>query len=103
MSLAKAQRMAPSALWSSRHDGCRRFGNTATAVGSITFDDTTLPNPGVLTNVSAATLGVTGFSMTVIGASAGNGTFGRSSVTNWVWILSATAELHAGTRRTSGF
>jgi hypothetical protein len=36
-------------------------------------------------NVDAAALGVTTFSVTVSGASAGNGTFGMSDVANWFW------------------
>jgi hypothetical protein len=71
------------------------FGNSATATGSITFDDTVLPNPGNLANVSAAALGVTGFSITVSGASSGNGTFAFSDVTNWVWLVGAPLNLGA--------
>jgi PEP-CTERM motif-containing protein len=69
------------------------FGNAATAVGTITFDDTVLPNPGTLVNVTSATLGVTDFSITVSGASSGNGTFGLASVTNWIWIVGSPLNL----------
>src|SRR5262249_55004380 len=64
------------------------FGNSATAVGTISFDDTALPNVATaIANASSADLGVTAFSITVSGASAGNGTFGLADVTNWVWVL----------------
>lgn len=69
------------------------FGNTAIAVGSITFDDTVLPVPGNVANVDAATLGVLAFSITVSGASSGNGTFGLSDVTNWIWVVGASLDL----------
>jgi PEP-CTERM motif len=68
------------------------FGNTATALGKITFNDAVLPNPGTLANVTAATLGVTDFSITVSGAPSGNGTFGLPFVTNWLWFV--TSPLH---------
>lgn len=69
------------------------FGNAASASGFIAFDDSVLPVPGSLGNVTAATVGVTDFSITVSGASAGNGTFGLADVTNWVWIVGAGLDL----------
>jgi len=69
------------------------FGNSATAVGSVTFDDTILTVPGVLINVTSAAAGVSAFSITVAGASAGNGTFGLTDVTNWIWDVGAGLDL----------
>lgn len=68
--------------------------NPATAIGTITMDDALLPNPGTVANVDAATLGITDFSITVTGASSGNGTFGLAHVTNWIWSVSAPINLH---------
>jgi hypothetical protein len=79
------------------------FGNGATAVGTITFDDAVLPNPGSLANVPAASLGIDSFSITVTGASSGNGTFGLADVDNWVWILSAPLNLNAELVGQAGF
>ena len=50
------------------------FGNAATATGSITIDDTVLPNPSGPV-FGAATIGVVAFSVTISGAASGNGTF----------------------------
>jgi hypothetical protein len=79
------------------------FGNAATATGKISFDDSILPNaPGGHVNVSAATLGIVDFSITVSGASSGNGTFTLSDFqlvpgeeNGWIWILSAPLNLAA--------
>ena len=77
------------------------FGNNATATGQISFDDTILPNgPVSLGNVSAATLGVTDWSLTVTGASTGNGVFSLADLQmvpgredGWVWSLSNAIDL----------
>jgi hypothetical protein len=79
------------------------FGNSATAVGTITLDDALLPNPGSQVNVTAATLGITDFSITVSGASSGNGTFGLAQVTNWIWIVSAPINLQQQLVGQAGF
>ena len=71
------------------------FGNGATAQGSITFDDSILPIPASLGNVSAGALGIVDFSISVFGAAAGNGTFGLADVTNWVWVVGAGLDLTA--------
>jgi hypothetical protein len=47
------------------------FGSTAMATGQITFDPSLLNNPGFTDPIA-----VTAFSITVSGASSGNGTFG---------------------------
>jgi hypothetical protein len=77
--------------------------NAATGVGSITFDDTVLPNPGVLLNVTANTLGVNAFSITIAGATAGNGAFGLAHVTNWIWNTSAALDLSTELVGQTGF
>ena len=77
------------------------FENNATATGQITFDDTVLPNgPVYLANVSAATLGVTDWSLTISGASTGNGVFSLADLQmvpnqadGWIWKFSATIDL----------
>jgi hypothetical protein len=77
--------------------------NSASANGTITFDDTVLPNIGALGNVSSAVLGVTAFSITVADATSGNGTFGLPHVTNWIWRVSAPLNLTAELVGQSGF
>jgi hypothetical protein len=77
--------------------------NSASANGTITFDDAVLPNIGDFGNVSSAALGVTAFSITVAGASSGNGTFGLPHVTNWIWRLFAPLNLTAELVGQSGF
>lgn len=75
------------------------FDNDATATGQISFDDTILPNgPVELANVSTATLGVTDWSLTVTGASTGNGAFSLADLQiaeedGWIWILSSAIDL----------
>ncbi|PNW40950.1 UNVERIFIED_CONTAM: hypothetical protein BEN50_14620 [Euhalothece sp. KZN 001] len=61
-----------------------KFGNSASATGSITLDETTLPNPGGSTD-SLSGFGVTDLEVTVTGASSGNGTFDINdfSTLNW--------------------
>lgn len=66
-------------------------GNNASATATVTFDAVV---PSNVYNVTAAALGVTAFSVTVIGASAGNGNFGLSDVTNWFWNAGAGLDLN---------
>ncbi len=65
------------------------LGSSATGTGFITFDDAVLPNPnpnpGMPMFVSAATLGILDFSLTISGASIGNGTFGLPDIDTWFW------------------
>ncbi|MBI3369113.1 MAG: PEP-CTERM sorting domain-containing protein [Burkholderiales bacterium] len=70
------------------------FGNSATASGHIVIDDSILPNvAGAHLNVSAASLGIVDWSLTVSGAATGNGTFGIADLApaadGWVWSLTA--------------
>jgi hypothetical protein len=51
------------------------FGNTASATGHITFDDSQLPNVGFQNWNGLPGSGVTDFGVTITGASSGNGTF----------------------------
>jgi len=60
------------------------FGNSASAIGSITLEESLLPNPGSSFG-SLASFGVSALSVTVTGASAGNGTFGLSDFSSLVW------------------
>lgn len=79
-------------------------GNSAIAAGTVTFDDTILPNPGGdIINVNAAALGILDFSITVSGASSGNGTFGMSSVTNWFWNTTAPLDFQQELVGQAGF
>jgi hypothetical protein len=62
------------------------FGNSATATGQITLDLTTLPNPTALSHFDANITGdVTAFSVTITGASSGNGTFGLGDFSEILW------------------
>jgi len=75
--------------------------NSASGIGFISFDDTVLPNTaGSWGNVSPATLGITDFSITISGASSGNGTFGLADFAadpdGWVWNLVGPLDLSLG-------
>ena len=63
------------------------FGNNATATGTITIDDAVLPNPsdGYINQVAPELLGITAFSITVSGASAGNGTWTLEDFDEFSW------------------
>ena len=64
--------------------------NTATAFGTITLQDP--PNPGSSSDFSK----VTSLTLTVSGASSGNGTFTKSDFTGWSWSTNgATLNLDA--------
>jgi hypothetical protein len=57
------------------------FGNSASAAGTIVLESTLLPNPGGTVNYAL----VLALSVTVSGASAGNGTFTRTDFGFWSW------------------
>jgi hypothetical protein len=67
------------------------------------MESTLLPNPGNLGNVPAATLGISAFSITILGVSSGNGTFGLASVTNFVWSVTTPVDLGAELVGQAGF
>jgi hypothetical protein len=86
------------------------LGNNAVATGNISFDDTILSGgPISLGNVSAMTLGITDFSITISGASSGNGTFGLADQlgagqeNGWIWVLGAPIDLTTELVGQSGF
>jgi LPXTG-motif cell wall-anchored protein len=60
------------------------FGSSATATGQITLDITNLPNP-TTSAVVDITADVTAFSITVTGASSGNGTFTLADFSQFLW------------------
>ncbi len=59
------------------------YGNSASAVGTISLEDSLLPNPGFFAGPLSPT--VTALSITVSGAAIGNGTFNMSDFDFWVW------------------
>ena len=65
-------------------------GNTATAFGTITLEDP--PNPGFSSDFSK----VISLTLTVSGASSGNGTFTKSDFIGWSWATNgSTLDLDA--------
>jgi len=60
------------------------FGNGASATGYITVDDT-LPSLGGSNQIDFPTADVTGLSITITGADAGNGTFGLSDFASFIF------------------
>ena len=68
-------------------------GSTATGNGFITFDDAILPNPGDVLFEPTLTAGVLDFSLTIMGASAGNGTFDLTDITLWFWVTGPAVDL----------
>ncbi len=60
------------------------FGNTAVATGKISIDTALLANPGFNYD-SLVSLGVTDLSLTVSGATSGNGTFSLADYSYMVW------------------
>jgi hypothetical protein len=69
------------------------FGNSASAVGTISLDDSLLPNPGRVDTLSPT---VTALSITVSGAASGNGTFNMSDFDFWYWDTNgATLDLNS--------
>jgi hypothetical protein len=77
------------------------LGNNATATGHVSFNGTVLPpGPVRLWNASAATLGVTDWSLNVTGAASGNGAFSLADLqlvpsqqNDWIWMLSEPINL----------
>jgi hypothetical protein len=66
------------------------YGNTATAFGTITLEDP--PNPGISNDFSK----VISLTLTVSGASSGNGTFTKSDFIGWSWATNGgTLDLDA--------
>ncbi len=68
------------------------FGNNASATGTITIDDAVLLNPsdGEM-YAEPALLGITAFSITVSGASSGNGTFTLEDFNEFAWWTDGAA------------
>lgn len=79
-STANAGQMTFDLTWSGAS-----FGNSATAVGQITFDPTLVTYPGTIYTDNGTWAGVTDFTMTVTGASSGNGTFDFSDF-SYFWF-----------------
>ncbi len=68
------------------------FGNSASATGSITFDDALLFNPGL--NSSENNPGyVIDFSITVVDAAFGNGTWGLADYDQIYWVTDLALDL----------
>jgi len=63
------------------------FGNNASAVGTVTLDETQLSQQFVFSGFGTAVLGL---SLTVNGASSGNGTFTFSDFGHWRWDTNGT-------------
>jgi len=62
------------------------FGNNASAVGTITLNDSVLTQVDPNYNTS-----VVGLSLTISGASSGNGTFTASDFNSWYWNTAGTS------------
>jgi hypothetical protein len=76
-------------------------GGNAAATGYVTFDDAMLTNPTNNTydfiSLSQANGGLLGLSLTVTGATSGNGTFGLSLFDSVVWYThGSTLDLNTG-------
>ena len=75
------------------------LGNSATATGTIIIDEALLPNPGAgVFGDSLANLGITSISITVSGATTGNGTFTNADLPGGAFdtgdaLLDLTSEL----------
>jgi len=63
------------------------FGNNASAVGTVTLDETQLSQQFNFSGFGTAVLGL---SLTVSGASSGNGTFTFSDFSSWRWDTNGT-------------
>lgn len=61
------------------------FGNSATATGQITIDETLLPNPGDYSDGFTLPGWLTGVTITITGASSGNGTFTLADFSGAFW------------------
>ncbi len=66
------------------------FGNNAVAVGTITLDDSILVNPGFNGLFSGY---ITSFSITVSGATSGNGTWTESNFDDIFWYTDTALDL----------
>ena len=64
------------------------FGNNASAVGTVTLDETQLSQKFNFSGFKGAA--VLGLSLTVSGASSGNGTFTFSDFSSWRWDTNGT-------------
>jgi hypothetical protein len=62
--------------------GAAEFANTAVATGQIGLDLDLIPNPGTV-GFSTLPPYVTSLTVTISGASSGNGTFGLADFSNW--------------------
>ncbi len=77
--------------------------NTAQGIGSVTFDKTSLPNPGTaLTSIedrpphlNESLLTVLDFNLTITGAKVGNGTFGLSDFDLFRWEANIPLDLNS--------
>ena len=94
---ARAELLTFDITWSGE-----TFGNSATATGSVTIDDTVLPNPGFSgPSSSFESVGIVSFTITVRGDDSGNGTFTEADYRTARWdsgnfglaTLDLTAEL----------
>jgi hypothetical protein len=69
------------------------FSNTAVATGKISIDTARLPNPGNTGFDDPLSPIVTDLSLTVSGASSGNGTFGLADYYHWILEGTQTLDL----------
>lgn len=91
------------------HSGLIRFDlsytgldNPATGTGYVVLDDTILPNPGLVTG-TAGSVGVVDISLTISGASSGNGTFGLADFESYSWRADPAVNLDAELLDQAGF
>jgi hypothetical protein len=78
------------------------LNNPATGAGYVVLDDTVLPNPGLVTG-TAGVVGVVEISLTVSGASSGNGTFGLADFDEYTWRADPAVNLGAELVDQGGF
>lgn len=78
------------------------LNNPATGTGYVVLDDTILPNPGLVTGTAGA-VGVVEISLTISGASSGNGTFGLSDFDQYTWRADPAVNLGAELVDQGGF
>ena len=67
------------------------FGNNAEAHGTITFDESLLPNPADGLSFLSRGVEVTGLSLTVSNAASGNGSFGLADYDFFTWDTAGAA------------
>lgn len=80
VSLLGVASAAQATLFNLEYSGVA-YGNSAVGVGQIDLDLGLLPNPGATTNFAV----VNSLTLTIAGASVGNGTFTKSDFSGWVW------------------